>query len=117
MDDFTRQEKAIICFLSFVLILGIGVNFYKRNRRQPQFGLNSLKLDASNPAPKTSPLIDINQSDTDQLSQLPGIGPELARRIVEYRATHGRFNQPQDLLGVKGIGKKKIAELENFLDF
>jgi competence protein ComEA len=51
--------------------------------------------------------LDINRASAADFEKLPGIGPELARRIVRYRARHGRFRRVEDLLAVRGIGLKK----------
>ncbi len=66
---------------------------------------------ASPSASPTSTLVDINTADETQLDALPGIGPALARRIVEYRASHGRFSSVDQLLEVSGIGEKTLAKL------
>lgn len=59
--------------------------------------------------------IDLNLADQSDLDAIPGIGPELARRIVTYRETHGPFKQVVDLERVRGIGKKRIDILEGYL--
>ena len=59
--------------------------------------------------------IDINSATETELMQLPGVGPSLARRIVEYRATNGLFQLPDDLQNVSGIGASKFAKMEPFL--
>jgi competence ComEA-like helix-hairpin-helix protein len=117
MGDFTRQEKVIIYFLSFVLIIGIGVDFYRKRNLKPQLGISTFKIEELNPPAQGSPAVNVNQSDIEQLLQLPGIGPKLAERIVKYRNAHGPFNQPQDLLKVDGIGTKKLADIEKLLSF
>lgn len=55
--------------------------------------------------------VDVNQADAEQLQALPGIGPALAQRIVDFRAAHGRFRSLDDLLQVPGIGPSKLATL------
>ena len=55
--------------------------------------------------------VSINSASAAQLEQLPGVGPVTARRIVEYRATHGPFAQLRDLLQVTGIGDAKYAQI------
>lgn len=57
--------------------------------------------------------VDINTATAEELEALPGIGPVLAQRIVEYRAEHGPFASAEDLLEVKGIGE---ATLDKFRD-
>jgi len=52
------------------------------------------------------------QNLIDSLSRLPGIGPKTALRIVEWRKEHGKFQRVEDLMAVKGIGEKKMAQLK-----
>ena len=54
--------------------------------------------------------IDLQTSPAHTLELLPGIGPAMANRIIEYRKTH-HLETPDDLLGVFGIGPKKVAHL------
>ena len=56
--------------------------------------------------------ININSASAAQLTELPGIGPKLAARIVEYRQKSGGFRSVQELLNVKGIGEKNLAKLQ-----
>jgi len=59
-----------------------------------------------------SPLIlDINHSPADSLELVPGIGPVLSRRIVDFRRTHGDFTAIDSLVNVKGIGPKTLAKI------
>ncbi len=55
--------------------------------------------------------LDLNQASAAELEKLPGIGPVLARRIVEWRETHGPFRSVQDLLKVPGIGPKTLEKI------
>ena len=55
--------------------------------------------------------ININTASDEELTDLPGIGPVLAGRIVEYREAHGPFAAPEDLIHVSGIGEKKLADI------
>jgi competence protein ComEA len=59
--------------------------------------------------------ININSASESELTQLPGVGPSLARRIVEYRATNGPFQLPDDLQNVSGIGASKFAKMEPYI--
>jgi len=47
--------------------------------------------------------VNINTADAEQLERLPGIGPVLAARIVEYRRANGPFQRPEDIMQVSGI--------------
>jgi competence ComEA-like helix-hairpin-helix protein len=55
--------------------------------------------------------IDINAATIAELTRLPGIGEAIAGRIVEYRERTGGFAAVGDLLKVRGIGEKKLAQI------
>ncbi len=59
--------------------------------------------------------VNINSASIIELSSLPGIGQVLAQRIIEYRRTHGRFEDKKDLMKVPGIGEKRFAEIEDLI--
>jgi competence protein ComEA len=60
-------------------------------------------------------LLNLNTATAPELERLPGIGPSLAKAIVEYRESHGPFQQAQDLLQVPGIGPAKMAQIEDLV--
>ena len=59
--------------------------------------------------------VDLNTATKEELENLPGIGPVLAQRILDYRAEHGRFEAISDLLLIPGIGLKTLEKIENNL--
>ena len=65
-------------------------------------------------APPSGP-VNINTASVHELDRLPGIGPALAKRIVEYRAANGRFATVADIQRVKGIGKKKYEKMKSLI--
>jgi competence ComEA-like helix-hairpin-helix protein len=70
------------------------------------------RASAAPPAPVTDPRpLDLNRASADEISRLPGVGPSLARRIVEERDRRGRFESPDGLRGILGLGPKKLAAL------
>ncbi len=56
--------------------------------------------------------IDVNNAGLDALTQLPGIGVTLAQRIVDFRNTHGPFDDLTTLMRIKGIGPKRFARIQ-----
>ncbi|BCW96052.1 MAG: helix-hairpin-helix domain-containing protein [Fimbriimonadales bacterium] len=75
---------------------------------------------ASRSAPKPTAAapqfpINLNTADAEQLEAIPGIGPVLAQRIIEYRQTHGRFQSVDDLLEVHGIGAKRLENMRPYV--
>lgn len=63
----------------------------------------------------TSPLININTASQAELESLPGIGPVLARRIIEFRQTHGPFNSIEELKKVPGIGEATFSRIKDYI--
>jgi competence protein ComEA len=61
------------------------------------------------PASADSP-VRINTGDEAEISRLPGVGPELAKRIIEYRTANGPFASVEALDAVPGIGPARLAE-------
>ncbi|MEO0185048.1 MAG: helix-hairpin-helix domain-containing protein [candidate division WOR-3 bacterium] len=59
--------------------------------------------------------ISINEATVEELEMLPGIGPSLAQRIVEYRCQNGGFESTEDIKKVKGIGDKLFERIKPFL--
>ena len=59
--------------------------------------------------------LDLNSATAEQLEQLPGIGPVLAGRIVEYRQIHGPFAAAEELTKVEGIGDATVAGLLEYI--
>lgn len=62
-------------------------------------------------------MVAVNSASADELAALPGIGPALAARIVEYRTAHGMFTTMDDLGAVPGIGPAMQAKLAPLLRF
>jgi competence protein ComEA len=68
---------------------------------------------AGKPAPTAK--VNLNTASVEQLTTLPGVGPKLAARIVEYRQKSGTFRSTQELMNVKGVGEKNFAKIEAWL--
>ena len=58
-------------------------------------------------------LVDINKADAVTLQLIKGIGPGLAKKIIDYRKKNGYFHTAQDLRKINGIGPAMIRKLEN----
>lgn len=59
--------------------------------------------------------VNLNSATQDQLEELPGVGPVLATRIIEYRQKKGRFTAIRQLMEVEGIGQKKYESLKDLV--
>jgi comEA protein len=60
-------------------------------------------------------VVNVNTAGSEQLQMLPGVGPKTAQAIIKYREGHGDFSSPDDLMKVKGIGKKSMEKLRHFV--
>lgn len=61
--------------------------------------------------------IFVNRAGVEELTALPGIGPVMARRIMEDREQQGRFLTLSDLRRVKGISPKTLEKLRGYVRF
>jgi competence ComEA-like helix-hairpin-helix protein len=64
---------------------------------------------------QTNEKLNLNTASAAQLETLPGIGPGLAKRILEYRGKHGPFKRPQDIIIVRGLSAKRFRQLAPFI--
>lgn len=60
-------------------------------------------------------LISINSANKEQLCTLPGIGPALAQRIIDYRNNIGSFLTIEDIKNVSGIGDAKFNKIKQYI--
>lgn len=60
-------------------------------------------------------IININTADAGELQDLPGIGPAYAARIIDWRGDKGPFTSIEQLVEIKGIGEKRLADLKDFV--
>ncbi|MEO0223895.1 MAG: helix-hairpin-helix domain-containing protein [candidate division WOR-3 bacterium] len=111
MLDLNRKEiLAISLFFLFVLIGEIGLWYYKV-LNPPKYEV--LKKPNEEIILKDSiKKVSLNNSSYEELLQVPGIGPTLAKRIIENRP----YEKIEDLMKVKGIGKKKFEKIKNYFE-
>lgn len=69
------------------------------------------------PSKKVDIKVDVNRAAIHELAKVRGIGATLAANIVEYRDAHGGFKAIDELLLVRGIGKKKLQTIANQITF
>ncbi|HOC42834.1 MAG TPA: helix-hairpin-helix domain-containing protein [Thermoanaerobaculales bacterium] len=59
--------------------------------------------------------VNVNTATADQLQLLPGVGPALAARIIEFREANGPFEKVDELTAVQGIGDKSLEKLRPYV--
>ena len=120
-SHFSKADRVVLGFLSLVLVAGGIFSLYRKNNRPltPALVISALEVPAGSfavHAPQAAAKaalgpVDLNQAGAEELEGLPGVGPELAQRILDYRKSKGNFKTVQELLRVPGIGPKKLARL------
>ncbi len=92
----------------------------------PTAAPKSAEVDAALPRPDPPPVaqapvatpsrpLDLNRATVAELARLPGVGPGLAQRILEERERRGRFDSPDALRRIVGLGPKKLAALHDLV--
>jgi competence ComEA-like helix-hairpin-helix protein len=117
--NLTRHEKLIIIFLAATALIGFGVLRIKEEGRKVDVKLQPSnithgKIDVEELV-REAKNVNINSADIKVISTLPGIGPKLAQRIIEYRIKNGPFKDKETLKNVPGIGPRKFLDIEKFI--
>lgn len=102
-----KREIWILIILIVVLVSLNVVNYIKRENLK-----NSHSLLVAEGAIQ----ISINEAIAAELEDLPGVGPVLANRIVEYRKAHGGFKKLEELKSVQGIGDKIFQKILPYIN-
>jgi competence protein ComEA len=96
------KEIVVLAGVAATLLLVNSVNLLKRGQMQKSAAL----------VIERGPIRhSINHASAVELQELPGIGPALAERIVQYRQQYGGFNSLEELKRVKGIGEKTFVKI------
>lgn len=133
---YRRRELWLLLFLAASLAVGLAVREFRA--RFPELAEQLDRLDAGE-SPRVAPdspatgaqperraklseakvradgRLDLNRASLEELQQLPGVGPTLARRIVAARERQGRFASAEDLRRVPGIGEKKFEAIRSLV--
>jgi competence ComEA-like helix-hairpin-helix protein len=64
--------------------------------------------------PPTRP-VNINTATSEELQQVPGIGPATAEKILQMRKSYGAFKSVDDLLAIRGLGPKRLEKMRKYL--
>jgi competence ComEA-like helix-hairpin-helix protein len=59
--------------------------------------------------------VNLNSATSEELQQVPGIGPSTAGKILQMRKSYGAFKAVDDLMAIRGIGKKRLEKMRKYL--
>ncbi len=111
MFSLTRQEKLLLISFATVILLGVGINYFLKKRAGFVSFYNSSDIRLG----KAKLNININKAGRDELMRLPGVGQEIATRIIEQRNRQGGFKDKEELKNIKGIGEKKFEKIKEYI--
>ena len=125
----TLLVRLIMVALVMAVVCWIGWFVPASRNAEPLPAAAALSVERASPVPLDLPAepaqaksrqtarstLDLNQATLEELEQLPGIGPVLAGRIVEYRTISGAFTDVDQVRRVKGIGRKTFERIRAFI--
>lgn len=128
------MKKASIALIVLTLVFSafIGGFFLGRNFNHSQVNISAViavtipgetaaeaePTDIFETTAATEPILfplNINTATAEELTALPGIGPALAQRIVDYRENNGPYNNVAELSNVSGIGEKRLEAILDYI--
>ena len=115
MLSLTKYEKYILVFLVFTGLLGMVLLSHKKALNEPALETRDSTVLIERKRPRLPSVININTATENELTTLKGIGPALAKRIIEYRKSHGYFSMKRDLENVRGIGPAKYENIKEVI--
>jgi competence protein ComEA len=116
LDSGTRVYDAVLAAGGFTDKANqASVNMARALNDGEQLVVSSESTGAVYEGALSSSLISLNQASSSQLEDLPGVGPALAGRIVDWRTANGGFKAKEDLLNVAGIGDKLFASVKDLV--
>jgi comEA protein len=92
-------KAKIVC----VLVVCLGLAF------------GSISVLAQKAGPVVTDKVNLNTATAEQLQSLPGIGPAMAKLIIEHRTKAGKFIRIEEIMNIKGIGEKKFQKIKERL--
>ena len=117
----TKEADLNAINLAYVLQDGQKIYIPNKNEEQEEKAYittengNNIVSQPDNSSKGGSTKVNINEASQSELETLPGIGPSIASRIIEYREQNGKFSKIEDLQNVKGIGDAKFANIKDYV--
>lgn len=119
MFSLTSYERKVLIGIAILICCGAILRFlqiHRSDKRIVPVTTNTPVTQLSDRTVLAQPSkVNINSASVQELEMLPGVGPQIARRIFTYRNHNGHFRSPEDLEKIKGIGKKKLETMREYI--
>ncbi len=109
MLHLTSQERKTIIFVLSLLIIGIGLDFFKK--KTDRVNLVNFEVLEEQLFEK----VNVNKAGFSQLTTIPGVGEKTAKSIIDYRKSNGEFKDIEELKRIRGIKDKKLEKLREYI--
>ena len=111
-----RKNKAVIPVLCWIVaaVLVVWVLWLYLGDAGP-VEMTIRPLDRAKLATASDAALDLNAATAAELEELPGIGPVLAQRIIDWREENGPFLLPEDIMDVPGVGPAKFEAIAPYI--
>lgn len=111
--EFSKGQMKALTLLAALALLGGSYkllrDYYVRPAALPQ----PWRVEVLEEGYRSTLIVDLNRVPADSLELIPGIGPVLSQRIIDYRLKHGSFVSIDSLVNVPGIGSSKLAQIRS----
>jgi competence protein ComEA len=115
------QFKKILFFLIYLIalsiiysLLDVDINYIKEQNKLFYEEMSAFKTTEKKMKKDETIIVSLNKATKSELMQLPFIGPKTADKILDYRKNNS-FNRIEDIMKIKGIGKKRFIKLKKNL--
>ena len=113
----SKYEKTLLCIFLLLSSFVISYNlFYVPKLPNLDVVKEEVEVkteEKNNKEENQKKLININSADEEDLKKIPGVGPSIAKRIIEYREQNGGFSSISEIMNVSGIGKSKFKAMKD----